>query len=164
MFKRSIARVLKFFSRYWKSLLQDERLKALNPDVDLSGGHFHNMTTYLLRTPQLFFHPAGYSNTWSKQRGPVQDIELPSLVVLCQSRSEIEDMLRLASWRKILAEIIVAVERMNYDEKGLKNTTVSIRLIRRQRFAKCALERRCSCRVQCCCYCSPPGEDFYTCV
>jgi len=115
--------------RYWKSLLQDELLEALSPDVDLSGGHFHNMTTYLLRTPQLFFHPAGYSNTWSKQRDPVQDIELPSLVVLCQSRSEIEDILRLASWRKILAEIIVVVERMNWDEMVLKNTTVSIRLM-----------------------------------
>lgn len=115
--------------RYWKSLLQDGSLKELSPDIDLSSGHFHNMTTHLLRTPQLCFHPAGYSNTWSKQRGPVQDIELPSLVVLCQSRSEIEDILRLASWRKILAEIIVVVERMNFDEKDLKNTTVSVRLM-----------------------------------
>ena len=94
---------------YWGALLDNGSNDQLSPDMDLSRAH-SNSTTYILRMPQLVTHPAGYSNTWSKVRPQVDDIEKVSLVLDRKSSSNLHNITRYMAWTRTLKEIIVPEE------------------------------------------------------
>jgi hypothetical protein len=65
----------------WKENLNSTK-NDLSPDIDLSD-FSENQTTYLLRAPQVARHsPKSFSNTWSRNRSDVVDIEKLSLVII----------------------------------------------------------------------------------
>lgn len=71
----------------WSIHLRSD-VEAFSPDVDLSRNfrELHQTTeSYLLQFPQLFHHPAGFSNTWLKQRTEVLDKQRLSLFVKLNS-------------------------------------------------------------------------------
>jgi len=74
----------------WNLQLRDNK-GMLSPDVDLSRNFrelYHTSESYLLQFPQIFHHPAGYSNTWFKQRTDVLDKQRLSLIVKLSTSSK----------------------------------------------------------------------------
>lgn len=90
---------------YWNSALENST-NPLSPDVDFTRV-VSTKTTRLLRIPQLFTHPSGYSNTWSRLREEVIDKEKISLIIVDTTSSSLLEYSRFATWSDVLEEIIV---------------------------------------------------------
>ena len=92
---------------YWKITLHERRMTSLSPDLDLSSRMFQSKYSLLLRSPALFTHPSGFSNTWNKERVAVDDIEKPSLLLSHCSVNDVEAIKRYMSWSDIFHMVVV---------------------------------------------------------
>lgn len=91
---------------YWKIILHERRMTSLSPDLDLSSRMFQSKYSLLLRSPALFTHPSGFSNTWNKERVAVDDIEKPSLLLSNCSVNDVAAIKRYTSWSDIFHAVV----------------------------------------------------------
>ncbi len=93
---------------YWKNILYEQRTPSLSPDLDLSSRMFQAKYSLLMQSPALFTHPSGFSNTWNRERGAVDDIEKTSLILSHCSFKDVPAIKRYLLWSDIF-HVVVAV-------------------------------------------------------